>query len=207
MKAIKAGLAAAGVTLAVSAAVPAYAQGAPGPWMGGRMDTSLYLGGNVGQSRFRTACDDVAVSCDDKDTGWRAYVGYQFHPNFAIEAGHFNLGEASASGGGLSATAKVRGWEAVGVAMIPVWQQQLSLFAKAGVARTRVSIDGAVAGFGTVISAKENSTDFTFGLGALYLFTRNFGARLEWQRYDDVGGDATGKDDLDLFSIGLMYRF
>lgn len=204
--------AAAAFVSAIVIAGPAAAQTAASSssWIGGKMDTSLYIGGNVGQSRFRTTCDGVPVSCDDKDVGWRAFAGYQFHRNFAVEAGYFNLGEASANGviGGaaVSAEGKVRGWELLGVVTFPVWQQ-LSLFAKAGVARTRVSVSGAVAGFGTVVAARDNSTDFTYGLGAEYALTRNIGARLEWQRYDSVGGDNTDKDDLDLFSLGLLYRF
>jgi OOP family OmpA-OmpF porin len=206
LKTVTQGFTAALLAFALVAVAPSYGQTArsPGPWMGGRMDTNLYLGANVGQSRFRTSCDDVPASCDDKDVGWRFFAGYQFHRNFAVEGGYFQLGEATASGGGISAEAKVRGLELLGVAIFPV-MDQLSLFAKAGVARSRVSVSGS--GFGVAASAKDNSTDFTFGLGAQYLFTRNFGARLEWQRYDAVGGDNTGKDDLDLFSLGVLYRF
>ena len=212
--ALKSGLTAAIVTVAVAGAAPCYAQSsAPSTsWMGGRMSTSLYLGANVGQTRFRTSCDGVPVPCDDKDIGGKAFVGYQFHPNFAVEAGHYRLGEVTASGvlGGaaVSAEAKVRGWELVGVAKIPVWQQ-LSLYGKAGVARSRVSVIGSAAIGGSTfsVSAKENSTDFTFGAGAEYAVTRNFAARAEWQRYDSVGGDSTGKEDLDVFSLGLLYRF
>ena len=207
-------LAAGIVTFAAAAAAPCYAQSsAPSTsWMGGRMDTNLYIGGNVGQTRFSTSCDGVPVSCDDKDTGGKIFAGYQFHPNFAVEAGHFRLGDATATGivGGVpvSVEANVRGWELVGVARIPVWQQ-LSLFGKAGVARSRVSVIGTAAVGGSLftVAAKENSTDFTFGAGAEYAFTRNIAARAEWQRYDSVGGGSTGKDDLDFFSAGLLYRF
>ena len=96
----------------------------------------------------------------------------------------------------------------VGVARIPVWQQ-LSLYGKAGVARSRVSVTGSAAIGGATFSTstKENSTDLTFGAGAEYGFTRNLAARAEWQRYDGVGGDTTGKEDLDVFSLGLLYRF
>ncbi|HYC45017.1 MAG TPA: outer membrane beta-barrel protein [Burkholderiales bacterium] len=196
-------LTAGAIALAVAGAGPAYAQ-TSSTWMGGRMDTSLYIGGNVGQSMYRHTCDSVPVSCDDKDIGWRVFAGWRFHPNFALETGFFHLGEASASGFGITADAKVRGWELVGVASIPVWQQ-LSLFAKAGYARSRVSVNGF--GAGLAVSARENSNDFTYGVGAEYAVARNLGARLEWQRYDGVGGSTTGKDDIDLLSLGVLYRF
>lgn len=187
------------LALACLSAGPASAQ-----WMGGRMDTNLYIGGNVGQSVFSKTCDNIPVDCDDKDLGWKVFAGYQFHRNIAVEAGYFDLGKASAGGlvGGalVSADAKVRGFELVGVGILPI-NQAISVFGKLGFSRSRVSVSG------TGGSASENSTDFTFGLGGQYLFTPNLGARLEWQRYDGVGGNTTGKDDIDLFSLGLLYRF
>ena len=180
-------------------------------WIRG-MDTNLYIGGNVGQVRYRSTCDNVPVPCDDKDTGWRAFAGFRFHPNVAVEAGYFDLGKATAAGtfGGaaVAADAQVTGAELTGLLVIPVWQQ-LSVFGRAGVARTRVKVSGtAVAGAGAFsTNMKETSTDFTYGVGAQYALGSNVDVRLEWQRYDSVGGGALGKEDLDLFSLGLLYRF
>ena len=33
------------------------------------------------------------------------------------------------------------------------------------------------------------------------------GVRAEWQRYANVGGASTGEDDLDVFSLGVLFRF
>ena len=33
------------------------------------------------------------VSVDDSDFGWKLFAGYQFHPNFAVEVAHVDLGE------------------------------------------------------------------------------------------------------------------
>jgi OOP family OmpA-OmpF porin len=46
-----------------------------------------------------------------------------------------------------------------------------------------------------------------FGLGGRYDITKAIGARAEWQRYRKVGGDSTGKDDIDVFSVGLLFSF
>ena len=190
----------AGVLAAASfVAGPSYAQ-----WMGGRMDTNFYVGGNVGQAFYDKTCDNIPVSCDDKDFGWRLYGGYQFHRHIAVEAGYFNLGKASAAGtvGGapFSADAKVKGWEILGLGILPV-TDAVSVFAKLGVAFSRVSVTGPGG------SLSDDSTDFTFGVGGQYQFTRNLAARLEWQRYDGVGGGATGKDDVDLFTLGVLFKF
>ena len=187
-------------TSSLIAVAPAQAQSTG--WMGGRMDTNLYVGASIGQTHFNNTCDGVVViSCDDKDTGYKGFVGWQFHPNFAVEGGYYHLGEATLNGVGVTASAKVRGWELVGLAIFPVWQQ-LSLYGKVGAARSRVTGNSNLG-----ISGSDNSTDFTYGLGAQYAFTRNVAARVEWQRYNDVGGSNVGKDDIDFFNASLLYRF
>ena len=36
---------------------------------------------------------------------------------------------------------------------------------------------------------------------------RNLAARAEWQKYNDVGGNNTGKTDIDMLSAAILYRF
>ena len=188
-------------SLAIVAPAQAQSSGSTG-WMGGKMDTNLYIGGSVGVSKFQTSCDTVLVgACDDKDTGYKAFVGWQFHPNFAVEGGYYHMGEASGIGAAGTGSFKVRGWELVGVAMFPVWRQ-LSLYGKAGASRSRVNLNTNVG-----VSQSDNTWDFTYGLGGEWAFTRNVAARLEWQRYADVGSANTSKDDVDYFNASLLYRF
>jgi OOP family OmpA-OmpF porin len=196
-----------GVLVFFCCAAPTYAQ-----LNFGRIDTSLYLGGAVGASHFRTSCDGVSVSCDDKDTGWKLFAGYQFAPNFAVEAGYTDLGKVTAngvvSGVAVNAEGKARGFELAALALFPVWDQ-FSIYGKLGVfrAKTDVSATGTVPGFRRTIASSDHSTDLTFGAGVKYAFTPNIGARLEWQRYQKVGGDNTGTENIDLWSLGLLYNF
>lgn len=193
------------------AALPAAAQGVRMN-QSAQMSTSLYLGGNVGMSHFRNSCEGVPVSCDDKDNAWKVFAGYRFHRSFALEAGYANLGKVTASGpfGGaaVSAEGKVRGFELVGVLFLPV-HPQFDLYGKLGAIRSTVdvSITGAVPGFTATQSVKDRSTDLTYGFGAQYNFTPNLGGRLEWQRYQGVGGGNTGKENIDVFSVGALYSF
>jgi hypothetical protein len=41
----------------------------------------------------------------------------------------------------------------------------------------------------------------------MYDFNRNIYAKAGWDRFDDVGNDATGKGHADLYSLGVGYRF
>lgn len=163
----------------------------------GRMDTGLYLGGSVGQSNFRNACDGApaGVSCDDNDVAWRAFAGWQFNRSVAVEAGFSQLGNLDVAGPGGAGTARARGTDLVGVLSFPVGEL-FALYGKAGVARMRAS--GTAPGF----SASDTTTDLTYGVGARVNFARNFGARLEWQRFNDVADIK-----IDYFSIGLLYGF
>lgn len=168
----------------------------------GRMDTGLYLGGAVGASKFKDSCNGApaGISCDDNDVAWKAFAGWQFNRYIGIEGGYVDLGRAKASVPGVVLTAKARGVELVAVGSVPL-SDRFALYGKAGGIRSRVSVNGPG------VSGSETSTDFTFGAGVRYNFVRNFGARLEWQRYLNVGGGSVGDDTIDMFSLGLLYNF
>jgi OmpA-OmpF porin, OOP family len=200
-------LLAASVAAACCAAAPAQAQ-----LQFGRMDTGLYLGGAVGASRFKDGCDNVPVSCDRTDTAWKAFAGYQFTRYIGIEGGYVDMGKITADGvtGGVfvDANAKVRGVELVGVGTYPI-NDKFAVYGKLGAIRSRVSVSatGVVPGFASTVSQSSRSTDFTFGVGARYFLTPNLGARVEWQRYQNVGNSSIGTDDIDVLSLGLLYAF
>jgi opacity protein-like surface antigen len=87
--------------------------------------------------------------------------------------------------------------------------QGFGLYGKVGLyrAETKTSGSGALAGFTTAASSKHTNSNLTFGLGGRYDFTKVIGARAEWQRYRNVGGGSTAKDDIDVFSVGLLFNF
>jgi OOP family OmpA-OmpF porin len=176
-------------------------------------DAGFYAGAAVGQSRISDACEGVTVACDDKDTAWKVFGGYQFNKNFGAEVGYVDLGKATANGVitgvTVSADAKVKGFEVLGVGTLPI-ANNFSAYGKLGFFRwdLDVSATGVISGFSATVSASETGTDFTFGLGLKYDFAKNIGARLEWQRYNDIGKESTtGKSDADLFSLGIVFKF
>jgi OmpA-OmpF porin, OOP family len=189
----KAGLAILGLSSAIAFAVPATAQ-----------DRGIYAGASIGQATAKDACVNLVgtgISCDDNDTSWKIFGGYQFTRNFAAELGYADFGEATASFGSLRETIEATAFEIVGVGMFPV-VDRLSVFGKLGFYRGEVD-DTSNFGF----SASESNTDLTFGLGARYDFTRNLAVRAEWQRYTDLGGPSIGESDIDVISIGVLWKF
>lgn len=177
-------------------------------------DAGFYAGIAFGRSDFKDACAGVPIACDDADTAWKLFGGYQFNKYLGAEFGYVDLGKASANGtilgAAASATAKAKGWELLGVGTLP-FSDKFSAYGKAGLFRwdADVSATAVIPGFApAAVSASDNGTDVTFGLGLKYDHTKNIGVRLEWQRYKDVGNDATtGKSDVDLLSVGIVFKF
>lgn len=179
-----------------------------------QQDAGFYAGGSLGQAKLKDACTgltDIGFvgSCDDKDTAWKIFGGYQFNRNLGVEAGYTDLGEATATGTVLglpvSAKAKAKGFEILGVGTFPI-NEQFAVYGKAGFFRW--DVDSSATGGGVSVAIGDKGTDFTFGLGLKYNFTKNVAARLEFQRYNDVGNDATtGQSDVNVWSLGLQFKF
>lgn len=188
--ALIAGLAAGSFAVIVPAAL-AQAPATPG-W---------YAGGSLGQSKAKDADCTGFVSCDDKDSAWKIFGGYEINRNFAVELGYTDLGEFTASGPGAARQSiEATAWELVGVGSIPI-ADRFSLYGKVG--GYRADSEGRAG----ALSADESNTGLTFGVGAQYDFTRTVGVRAEWQRYNDVGGGQIGESDLDVLSVGVRVKF
>ena len=170
-------------------------------------ETGFYAGLSIGQSKAKDACSGsdvsaatgISSSCDDKDTAWKIFGGYQIMRFLGAELAYTDLGKvkASASAPGVSASAEVKtnAWELVAVGSYPIGTSGFAPYAKAGFYRGESKLSSSVG-----ISAKETNNDWTAGLGVRYDIMRNFAVRAEWQRYN-------GDSDLDVFSIGALYKF
>lgn len=170
--------------------------------------TGLYLGGSLGQAKAKDFCNGLSgtgVSCDDKDTAWKLFAGYQFHPNVAVELGYADLGKAKASDPTAEVSDEATAWDLTAVGSWPV-ANQFSIYGRFGFYRSEVKSKVSISGFGSA-SDDKTTTDITFGLGARYDITRNLGIRAEWQRYNDVKDAFDTKSNVDVLSIGALYRF
>jgi OmpA-OmpF porin, OOP family len=169
-------------------------------------DLGFYVGGSLGQAKAKEYCDTGGIaglavsSCDNKATAWKAFAGYKFHPNFAVEGTYIRTDDftASATFSGVPFTVKSDG-RSFGLAGLGIWpvSQQFSVFGKLGFLRTEAESTATVAG--TTIKFGENESEVHYGLGALYNLTRNWGVRAEWER--------ANKSKLEIMSIGVQYQF
>ena len=174
-----------------------------------------YVGASIGQSDFGIDCSGL-TSWATKDRGYKLFGGYMFTPYLGAEAGYIDFGKATGTLTEVdpklgtvtaSASLKASGFAAWGVGSIGIGDG--ALFAKMGIASIKNKLDVVgTAGFGGVVTGSDSTTvtDFAYGVGAAYHFTKNLGVRIEWERFRGKIPDDE-KFDLDLLSAGVVYRF
>ena len=186
-------------------------------------NSAWYVGGNVGQSRGNI--DDVRLirsltangaamtnfTADEKDVGYKLYVGKQLNQYFAVEAGFFDLGKfgfksTTSQNGTLNGEAGFRGANLDLVAQLPV-SQRFSVFGRAGMnyAKATTRFNGNRLFAVTNPSPSERKLNAKAGFGLEYKFSEALALRGEVERYrvnDAVGN----RGDVDLFSVGLVYK-
>ncbi len=187
-------------------------------------DAGWYVGANVGASR--ATIDDARVTSgllgsgltaasiadDNRSNGYKLFGGYRLNRNIAVEGGYFDLGDfgfkaTTVPAGTLNGSIKFRGLNLDLVGTLPI-TQKFSVIGRIGAnyaqARDSFSATGAV----NVINPNpsKRDTNLKVGLGVEYAFNDAMAVRGELERYrvnDAVGN----KGDIDLLSVGLVYRF
>lgn len=187
-------------------------------------DAGWYIGGNLGQTRadidenriakslLESGFSNTLVNDDSTDRGYKLFGGYQFNSYLALEGGYFDLGEFSFTSttqppGTFNGKIELRGVNLDVVGFVPI-TEKFSAFARIGVnyAEARDKFNGTGSVHVLSPNAKERDTNPKVGAGLQYAFTDKLAMRLEAERYRI--GDAVGnKGDIDLLSVGLVYRF
>ena len=164
----------------------------------------------------------VETSLDDSDIGWALYVGYRFNNYLAAEIGYVDLGEAlynadisvTVVGATFPVEASVRfasaGPSAAVMGMFPV-NERFDVHAKAGLyfADTRVRTRIRDMAFDENLFHEEidsGEQEVFFGVGGAWNINDSFSLRVEYQRYFDVGDEETGETDIDLITLGVLFR-
>ncbi len=161
-----------------------------------------YVGFGFGQATMNDASTTLlGVPTDDQDTGVNFFGGVMFSPYVGVELGVVDFGDFSGS-------SPRENWQASGVnfsfvGALPLQASAVSLFGKIGV--NAWTVDDHVSPFGT-FSASGSS--LSYGFGTEIALARELGASFRWERFADVGDpNITGRSDIDLFTLNLVYRF
>ncbi|MEX1057849.1 MAG: outer membrane beta-barrel protein [Natronospirillum sp.] len=186
--------------------------------------TGWYIGANAGETQAEIAREEVVADLldsgftttdfrtNDQGFGFRFFGGYQVNPYFALEGGYFDLNDfgytlSTSPVGRLDGELEFSGRYLDVVGTLPL-TQSLSLIGRAGAHRSEADVDYAASGTVSLFntSYRKKSTNYKVGLGLQYAVNDNVDLRLEAERYQM--DDAVGNDgELDMFSVGLVYRF
>jgi len=189
-----------------------------------RDDGHYYFGLSAGQSRGKFDEEGIAARMvgplntatiaqrDERDTGYKVFLGYQFNRMLALEGGYFTLGRFgfnanTVPAGTLDAKLHAKGVNLDLVATAPL-SEHWSALGRVGAqfARTRSEF----AGTGAVVLGQsqfsERDTSVKVGLGLQYAFSPSFLVRGEAERYrinDTVGQHAHAN----VVSLSLVFPF
>ena len=187
-------------------------------------DSGWYIGANAGQSRANI--DDEAIEADllaarlttidmtdhDRHFGFKGFGGYQFNRYFALEGGYFELGKFGFDAltnppGSLHGKIKIKGADLDLVGFIP-FNSRVAAFGRIGAIYSEAKGSYSTTGAVNVLDPdfRKRKANYKFGFGLQFNFVDALGMRVEAERYridDGVGNDG----DIDLVSIGMIYRF
>ena len=136
------------------------------------------------------------------------FGGYTFTPYLGVEAHYVDLGKITLDPsfvpgvGTVSGDIKSSGFGLSLLAQYPI--EQFSIFGKLGFTYLDTKVSGSISGVGSG-SDSETATNFSYGIGGAYNFNKQLSARLEWERFR--AEFQSEKEDVDLISIGITYRF
>jgi OOP family OmpA-OmpF porin len=168
----------------------------------------FYLGASGGKNKIGSAITTGLITSgavDGKDTGYKAFAGYQFSPYIGLEVAYLDLGEVSYSGDfeGIAVTdgkIELTGVNYSIIGSAPV-TPSFTIFAKVG----RFASDAKASDvfMGGPTSQKVSSSAESFGLGARYDIARNLGVRVEWEKLKINISDSSAR----FLSAGVVIKF
>lgn len=173
-------------------------------------DSGLVIGLSAGLATYSGSCKGelpIPVPCDDQDPAGRGFIGWAFNKTWSLEVGWAYLGRVK--GGNVVSGVESRyereteGYEGTAVFAYPL-SGDFHILGRYGAYSMKTTVD--INNAGVMSNAKATTSGPTYGLG-LGWGLGTLGVRGEWQRYQNVGNTATGKDDIDVFSLGLIVRF
>ena len=164
----------------------------------------VYIGASAAITKNDKICEGITSRCDDKDSTVKLNIGYQFTPNWAIEAMYMDSVEYDADFGGVRPEVyEVDGYGLSIVGSYPI-NTDFSLSAKLGMFSWDAELTEA---FGSGNPLSESGTDISYGLGAAYHVTPQIDLKLGWERLN-IGSDTyVDSSDIDTLSIGVDYKF
>lgn len=155
-----------------------------------------YAGGSIGRSDYDIGCS-AGFGCDTKDTAFKAFAGGRFNEFFGLEGSYVYLGNANRGGGDTWG----QGLNLSLVGTLPLGQS-IGLNGRVGTIYGWTKVEGSAPGLAT---GRDHGFGLSYGAGINFALTRTVDLRLDWDRYRlDF---KTGRDDVDVASVGVAFKF
>jgi OOP family OmpA-OmpF porin len=197
--------------------------------------TGIYLGLGLGKSHARFKTDDftagdptIAESTDTTDTGYKAFIGWQFNRYIAAELAYASLGRYKYTYTNAAMQSSSVNYDANAVALSGVFNipvaNDWSLLLRAGVSANmaeRSGLSGSLTSNPPVGRTEKTKASAMGGAGVQYDIARNASVRLEFEYYGTFGEqkgpgiqsgtanfpDSTGRSNIYLYGISGVMRF
>lgn len=155
----------------------------------------------------------LSSSDDGKSNQWRLQGGYQFNPNFAVEAGYIDLGKAkynaTYAGGNASGELKAGGFDLAVLGILPI-MDDLSILGKAGIIDAKAKSSLSANAPATSASGNDSTNEVLplFGIGASYKVSQAVDVRVDLDHVSGIGKSGkTGEMNSTMLSLGAAYHF
>jgi opacity protein-like surface antigen len=156
-----------------------------------------YVGLNLGRANWGDSCDGFSgiFNCDDSAFAGKIYTGGLISRMVGLEVGYINFGRPETAFGDW----KAHGINASIVANLPV--DPVNLFARFGTTYGWTDTPGGPG----VAGGEDSGFGIAYGAGIGLDVTPQMQVTLEWDRnrFNFVSGD----QDLDMYSLGVRYKF
>lgn len=174
-------------------------------------DRGGYAGANIGIGNIDASPGDVGADTGDEDQqndfAWRAYAGYRYSTNFAIEGGYTNWGTADINQlngvDGANASTEQQSADLLGKLIFPL-NSALEVYVKGGVSYVKASYHANSLASSLGLNSGDNTAIRPlFGLGSSYEFYPRFTADIAWL-YLPSGG---GIQNSNFYGVGIGYNW
>jgi OOP family OmpA-OmpF porin len=163
-----------------------------------------YAGAGIGRGNLGVSGTDLTgltnATVEDGATVWALNMGYRFHPNFALEAGYYDLGKYDFAGraGVVNVTgdAKVESYSISLVAIAPL-AEHFDIYGRVGYAHSKFKF--AASGPINSAFAADTQDEATYAVGGHWWFNKQVGLYAEWMKND--------KTEIDNYMAGVTFRF
>lgn len=159
-------------------------------------DGTFYAGAGISKDKLSDIANQGTNFADIDSTSWKLFAGFRPISAFAIEADYLDLGSQTSTFVTTSTHSDAKAFAGYAVGFLPIPVPYLDVFGKAGL--SRVKLNGSAASPLPAVSFSTSGTEFAWGAGA-GVHVGNFGARLEYERFNIPSTSGANVVSLDLY--------